>query len=259
LPLFITVIALTLLGGFRSTVIHFILTFGFLFCLEGLTKTRMMPMLLLGLVLGGATMIPFTRQLPLSMQRALSFLPLPVDPVTKADAMNSTEWRLKMWQDLLPDVPKYLIVGKGYSINANEMQMVRANLGVAENAGGAIMVGDYHNGTLSVLITYGIFGMIAFLWFICAAVRVMYQNYKYGAPELKRANCVLLAYFLTRTVMFFFGAGALYSEMINFTGLIGLSVSLNGGVAKPVLVPQPKIVFNRFRLQPALREPVQAQ
>ncbi len=47
--------------------------------------------------------------------------------------------------------------------------------------------------------------------------------------------------------------------MITFTGLLGLSVSLNGGVAKPVVVPQPKIVFNRFRLHPGVREPVQAQ
>ena len=31
------------------------------------------------------------------------------------------------------------------------------------------------------------------------------------------------------------------------------SISINGGVSKPAVVPEPKLVLNRFRLQPPLQ------
>jgi hypothetical protein len=47
--------------------------------------------------------------------------------------------------------------------------------------------------------------------------------------------------------------------MHGFLGMLALGISLNGGVAKPVLVaPQPKIVFDRFKLHPSVRRPAGA-
>ena len=44
-----------------------------------------------------------------------------------------------------------------------------------------------------------------------------------------------------------------------FLGLLGLSISLNGGVAKPIVVAaQPKVAFNRFKLHPSVRRPAGA-
>ena len=44
----------------------------------------------------------------------------PARPVARMDAQGSTEWRLQMWKDLVPEIPQYLLVGKGYSFSANE-------------------------------------------------------------------------------------------------------------------------------------------
>jgi hypothetical protein len=44
-----------------------------------------------------------------------------------------------------------------------------------------------------------------------------------------------------------------------FLGMLGLSISINGGVAKPEVVPQQSaIVFNRFKLNPSARRPAGA-
>ena len=102
----------------------------------------------------------------------------------------------------------------------------------AESAEVAVYAGDYHSGPLSVIIPFGIYGAVALLWFLGAGVWVLRQNCRYGDPALHTINTFLLADFITRTFFFFFIFGALYSDLYHFTGLVGLGVSLNGGVAR---------------------------
>jgi hypothetical protein len=66
------------------------------------------------------------------------------------------------------------------------------------------------------------------VWFLVAAGRFLYQNYRFGDTRLQRINTFFLAFFLTKIAVFFAVFGSLYSDLYSFTGLIGLSVSLNG-------------------------------
>jgi hypothetical protein len=97
------------------------------------------------------------------------------------------------------------------------------------------------------------FWRICFLWFLVAAIRVMHQNYKFGPSEYRYYNTLLLAYFLAKTIFFFAIFGSLYGDFFMFTGIVGFSISLNGGVAKPATAPQAKIRFHAFKLQPMAR------
>ena len=78
---------------------------------------------------------------------------------------------------------------------------------------------------------FGIWGVIGVLWFWFACLRVLYLNYRHGDPALRTYNIFFLAYYITKVVMFLFVFGGLYSDMFYFTGIIGLSVSLNGASA----------------------------
>lgn len=259
---FLFFVGLSMLGGFRSMLILFILTFAILFYFEGLIKSRLFPVILLCIVFGGALVAPFVDRLPFSIQRSLSFLPVEVSPIAKASAQDSTEWRLSMWRHLLPQIPQYFFLGKGYAINKSDFAMVRtADMqgGDVTGESGAEMAGDYHNGPLSVIIPFGIFGALAFLWFLIAGIRVLYQNYQFGDPLNVRINRFIFSYFLAKIIFFFVVIGGLASDMAGFCGLLGLSLSLNGGVAKRVLVPQAKLALNRFRLHPGARRPLGAQ
>ena len=91
-----------------------------------------------------------------------------------------------------------------------------------------------------------------------AGIRALHQNYQFGDPAYHDINTFLFAYLVAKVVFFFTVFGSLHSDLPVFLGLLALGISLNGGVAKPVVVPQPKIVFNRFKLHPSSRRPAGA-
>jgi hypothetical protein len=95
------------------------------------------------------------------------------------------------------------------------------------------MVGNFHNGPLSVIMAFGILGSIAVLWLFAAAIRALYQNYQFGDPALRNINTFLFGYFVVSVVVFFAVYGALDTDLRGFLGVLGLGISLNGGVAAP--------------------------
>ena len=245
-----------LLGGFRGTLVIIVMTFGLLFFLERLHQTRLLlPVILVSLAIGGLATL-FATRLPLPLQRTLAVVPfIQVDPLAKISAETSSNWRLEMWRDLLPQIPRYLLVGKGYAFSANEQMQLAMSRQSMESTE---LTGNYHNGPLSVILPFGIFGSIAFVWLLAAGIRVVYDNYQFGDPAYHNANTFLFAYFVVKVIFFFAVFGGLSSDLPTFLGLLGLSISLNGGVAKPAFVPQPKMVFNRFKLHPSVRRPIGA-
>ena len=237
----------TLYSGFRSNMILCLLTFATVFYLEGLFRTRYCLVLCTIGLLAGLLMLPFMQKLPLAVQRTLAFLPVNVDPVVRMNVDASTDWRLDMWKEVLPTVPKYLLKGKGYVMDQNDLYLIQEAERGGFNHGyeGALLAGDYHSGPLSVIVPFGLPGVLAFLWFLWASVKVLRQNYLHGDASLRRINIFLYAYFVVRIFMFVFIFGSLVGDVTAFAGLVGLSVSLNGGVCQqpkeaPVLEGEPE-------------------
>jgi hypothetical protein len=217
-------------SGFRSAFIMFGLTMAVLFFIEGLHRTRWLPVCL-GLGLAGALIVlPQAYRLPWQVQRSLSFLPANVDPAVAASAKNSSDWRVEIWKDVLPEIPRYLLKGKGYAMDPNDLLMEEqfAFAPQVDPYAGVKASGNYHNGPLSVIIPFGIFGTIGFAWFLAAAVRVLFFHLKHGDESLRNINGTILALFISHIIAFCFVFGGFYGDLFIFTGLAGLSVSLNG-------------------------------
>ncbi len=239
LPLFLAAIVGCLAGGYRITFVTFCLLFACVFVLEGLPKSKFLPLIASGGLLVMVGILPFTDKLPLSMQRSMAVVPfIKLDSIARAQAEDTSEWREKLWLKVLPQVPKYLLLGKGLSINASQLAEVTTFTTASIDAEGAILASDFHSGPLSVVIPFGFAGAVTFLWLLYAGGRGLYFNYRYGEPELQRLNTFLLATFIARTVLFIFVFGSFFSDLIQFTGILGLSVAINGGVRKPVPVPR---------------------
>jgi O-antigen ligase len=208
-------------------------------------------MVMLGIVLV-AIGLPLVEKLPLTVQRSLSFLPIEVNPIARLDAVNSSEWRLKMWREVIPTISQYLLLGKGYSINVRELEQAMdfPTLNGASDGNPYTVASDFHSGPLSVIIPLGIFGAIAFLWFLASAFRVLFNNYRHGDKDYHRLNTFLLAYFTVRVIYFFAIFGSFHTELTIFTGLIGLSISVNGGMRRsaPAQAPAPNPAYLPFRL-----------
>lgn len=228
--IFFVAIALGFLGGFRSHLIMVVLTFVILFFVERLWRTQAM---LIVTVLGTLLCVfLFTSadKLPPTIQRCFSFLPVEIDPVIKMQAESSSQWRIDLWRQVVEEVPLYLFKGKGYSFSSDDMYMAiysQNSMGSAGSAQGAAVAGDYHNGPLSLLIPFGIYGLLIFMWLSAAGIIYLYTAYQYGDPELRTINTFLFACFTARVIFFFAVFGAISSDLYVFTGMLGMSVALN--------------------------------
>jgi hypothetical protein len=235
LLLIIATVFFSMFAGFRSILLLLGLTFAILFIVEGLWRTRVMAGAIGVAAVLGAIIIAFSDRMPGPVQRTLSFLPVKIDPAIKQMAQDSTEWRVEMWRLLWPDVPKYLFKGKGYALDAQALYLATEAHAWGRGASyeSFAYAGDYHNGTLSIIIPFGIYGIIAFLWLLAAGIKVLYNNYRYGDPELRLINGYLLSFFIARAILFFVVFGALASGLYYFMGALGLSVALNHGEKRP--------------------------
>jgi hypothetical protein len=246
---FILVVCGMLLGGFRSSFLLLAMTLTLQFFMEGLHRTRLVLTVALVTILAGAFLVPFAQKLPLPIQRSLTVLPINVDPIVKHDAQVTADWRFRMWEHVAGEIPKYLLLGKGCSLDPMDMYLVAEarKRGFYADYQSEMVAGNYHSGPLTILIPFGIWGAIAFVWFSIASLNVLYKNFKFSPPELKLANAFLFSYFLVRWTYFLAAYGHFAEDFCVFTGLVGLSISLNGGVSRKALVesapkPEPQLV-----------------
>ena len=96
---------------------------------------------------------------------------------------------------------------------------------------GSYIVNEYHNGLISLLLPFGIWGLLAFLWLLGAGIWVLAHNLRHGAEALRHVNAFALSAFLAWIPIFFTVQGTLQRQLQTFTGLVGLSVALNHGLA----------------------------
>ncbi len=230
--LFIALVAAALFGGFRSSVILLALIFVVLFYFERLFRTILFPALLLSGLLVGVFVVAFVDRMPLSVQRSLSFLPLNVGQQARQDAVGTLDWRFQMWKTLLPDVPKYILLGKGYAFSGTDFTLTTEAVrrGYYSAYEDTLISGNYHQGILTIIIPFGIFGLIGFAWFSWNSLKVLRANYYHGPPELELVNRFLLAFFVAKLFFYVVFYGQFDLDLMSFTGVVGLSVSLNGGV-----------------------------
>lgn len=233
--LFIGLILLSFFGGFRSSLILLGLLFMTQFWFEGLLRTKLLPLVLVAGLLLGSVLAGYAERLPLSVQRTLSFLPIQVHPVARHDAQGSLDWRLQMWRVVLAEVPQYLWLGKGYTFSGTDFMLMQESVrrGMFTSYEDTLVSGNYHNGLLTLIIPFGLPGTLAFAAFLVASWRVLHANYRHGRPDLKRINTFLIAYFTARLVFYLGFYGQFDLDLMIFTGVVGLSISLNGGVSSP--------------------------
>lgn len=262
--IFTVAMAAGLFSGFRVTLVVAVLLVAVQFIVEGLHKTKYLLIGAGATALIAITVLPFADRLPTSVQRCLTILPIKLDAAAVENARSSTDWRLEMWRAVLPDVPTYFWVGKGYALDPKDLYFAQSHISRRIDAGyeSSMVAGDYHNGPLTLIIPFGIWGVLAFAAFIVAALRVLWRNMKYGDPDIANINRFNFAAFVVYLIFFLVIFGAFYIDLARFVGIVALSIALNHGVASPATAPviasepepEPETdVALGGRLQPAFR------
>jgi hypothetical protein len=257
---FVASFLLSMLGGYRSSLAGMLIALTLMFFLEGLHRSRILPVVLLGGILGFTVLATCSDKLPFTFQRSMSFLPLKWRQDVLFDANATAEWRYAIWRAVWPQVPAHLLLGKGYTISKEDYQMMgggtfetfaASHIDASEES--LALSGDYHSGPLGTLMPFGIWGGIGILWLFAATWYVLYRNYKYGSPELRTINIYFLATCISSIIAFFFIFGSYKDCMASYGGMAGFSLAINGGLARrparavsqprikplPVAAPQP--------------------
>ncbi len=180
------------LSGFRSEIIGFAAYFllaayfrnGLLKALQTFACLAIVVAGLIGAQSSGV-------HLPLTAQRALSFLPGDWDHEAKTSAEESSEWRYYMWQIALNsnEFIKNKILGDGFGFSGYELQiMTQADDSTVGNGfiGGdpqeaAMVVGVFHSGPISAIRYVGWVGLALYLTLLFAVAGYAWRLIKAAA------------------------------------------------------------------------------
>lgn len=167
-------LAAIFLSGFRSVLLAAMVFFALATVLRGRGRDIWVAAAsgILGLVLLIAAQGSFI-QLPLTMQRALSWLPGDWNQEAVADAEGSSRWRFEMvewaWND--DRILRNKIWGQGIGLSLDDMNLIAASLmageGGANLLGGSdrenfMITGMFHNGPISAIKCVGIVGLFLY-------------------------------------------------------------------------------------------------
>lgn len=166
-----------LLSGFRSALVGLgLLSLLSSYFFGGLREMFRMLFALLAGALVVVTAQSAGVYIPLSVQRALSFIPIEWDERAIHDAQGSSEWRFEIWKIAL-DGDKYIknkTLGDGFGFSQYELQIqMQATWGGQGYIGGneaeaQLVTGAYHSGPLSAIRYVGVVGLLLFTTLLIA-------------------------------------------------------------------------------------------
>jgi len=167
------------LSGFRSTLLFAVAAFLLGTILRGKLKDLWIASVLAAVVLFGLVYLQGNvMQLPLTMQRALSWLPGDWNQEAVEDAENSSRWRFEMWEWAWNDdrILRNKVWGTGFGLSIDDMNLIAASMlagqGGANLLGGSdreqfMITGTFHSGPLSSIKYIGVVGLVLYYILMC--------------------------------------------------------------------------------------------
>jgi hypothetical protein len=204
-------------SGHRLTVVLIVVTCSVFFSLASRAGlARFINRYTIALAAGTILLAVFARHLPLTYQRALSVIPFAnVSLEAKMNADSTSTWRMEIWQRMLREIPRYVLMGRGFTFSAEDVMLVSSGEKI-NSVEQAFATHNYHNGPLSLLIDLGLAGFVCASGFMLA---VLYQQYKrVNAPwrdrRLQRLHAVLYASYVALIVIFYAIFGDARSSLV---------------------------------------------
>jgi len=229
------------LSGFRSALLFAFVAFVLSSILRGRLKDIWVAsaVALLALV-SLISMQGSILQLPLTMQRALSWLPGDWNQEAVIDAEGSTQWRVEMWGWAWNDnrILRDRVWGQGFGLSIDDMNLIATSL-VAGRGGSSLLggsdrenfmiTGAFHNGPLSSIKYIGIVGLCLYYPLMCYMAVLAWRLCK----RARDSKAFMLALFVSIPIIyepfnFLFIFGALdsnYPQLLFWAGLLKLTAN----------------------------------
>ncbi len=227
------------LSGFRSVILFAIVAFLLSAVLRGSMKDLWIAGA--GMLLGLVALISVQGslvQLPLTVQRSLSWLPGNWNQEAVADAEGSTQWRVEMWGWAWNDdrILKDRIWGQGFGLSLDDMSLIAASLMAGQSGqnllGGSdresfMITGTFHNGPLSAIKYIGVVGLALYYPLMCYMALLAWKL----CIRARGTKAFTLALFVGIPVIYepfnfvvvFGGLDSNYSQLLFWAGLLNMT------------------------------------
>jgi hypothetical protein len=256
--LLMTAFAAIFLSGFRSALLFALVALLLSAILRGRTKdlwtaAGVSVFALIAIISLQGTVL----QLPLTMQRALSWLPGDWNPEVMADAQGSSQWRFEMWGWAWNDnrILRDRVWGQGFGLSLDDMNLIASSMmagqGGASLLGGSdretfMIMGTFHSGPLSTVKYIGVVGFCLYYSLMCymalTAWRLCKRARGTNAFTLSLFVGIPIIYEPFNFVVIFGGLDSNYPQMLFWAGLLNMTnnyvTQLQAGSVKPSLPQQ---------------------
>ncbi len=247
--LFAAALAAIFLSGFRSAILFAMVAFLLSAVLRRQTRDLWLASAVaaIGLILL-VTLQGSVIQLPITMQRSLSWLPGDWNEEAVRDAQGSTEWRLDMWKWAWEDtrIMRDKVWGQGFGFTLDDMNLI-ANALLAGQSGGAFLGGSYqesfmimgsfHSGPLSTIKVLGVVGLLLYyplmVYMAVLAWRLCRRAYGTKSFTLALFIGIPIIYEPFNFVFIFGGIDSNYPRMLFWAGLLNMLSNHLGAAPEP--------------------------
>ena len=150
--------------------------------------------------------------LPPTFQRGLSWLPFAsVSSDVADDARVTIEWRTMVWEELFRQMPKYLLVGKGFAFTLSDLMTITARSRGFNSPEVVLAAHNYHQGVLHVIMDLGLAGLLCWSGLVISMSLRHWRIQKrvWVSPQLKHYHRAFFASFLAYVVAYFLISGGM--------------------------------------------------
>ena len=227
------------LSGYRSVILFAIVAFLLSAVLRGSMKDLWIAGA--GMLLGLVALISVQGslvQLPLTVQRSLSWLPGNWNQEAVADAEGSTMWRVEMWGWAWDDdrILRDRTWGQGFGLSLDDMSLIASSLMAGQGGqnllGGSdresfMITGAFHSGPLSTIKYIGVVGLALYYPLMCymalLAWRLCINARGTKAFTLALFVGIPIIYEPFNFVVVFGGLDSNYSQLLFWAGLLNMT------------------------------------
>lgn len=226
------------LSGFRGALLFAVAAFLLAVALRGNLKDLWISSAVAALAILTLIGIQGTvLQLPLTMQRALSWLPGDWSQEAVADAQGSSQWRFEMWQWAWNDdrILRDRTWGQGFGLSLDDMSLIATSL-MAGQAGQNLLggsdresfmiTGAFHSGPLSTIKYIGVVGLALYYPLMCymalLAWKLCIRTRGTKAFTLALFVGIPIIYEPFNFVFIFGGLDSNYPQLLFWAGLLNL-------------------------------------
>jgi hypothetical protein len=273
LLLILAVVAI-LLSGFRSVVLFAMIAFLLSSVLRGNFKDLwiagaglLLALLLLISVQGSLI------QLPIAVQRTLSWLPGDWNQGAVADAEASTQWRVEMWGWAWNDerILRDRVWGQGFGLSIDDMNLIVSSMMAGQGGqsllGGSdresfMLTGSFHSGPLSSIKYIGVVGLVLYYPLMCymawLAWRMCVRARETKAFSLALFVGIPIIYEPFNFVVIFGGLDSNYSQLLFWAGLLNMTIRYVENL-KPTARGESEMNFSAVAHSPRESQPILGQ